>query len=76
MSYRWQDYEFVIDGVWHGEIVDNDGFVIAEVWDNGDGGGNFYVWQDAVQRREIEDEASGDLDGWVDRLRDQAIEEN
>lgn len=59
MTYRFETDEFFTDAEsWRGEIVDNEtGFVVCEVWNNGDGGDNFYVWQDVDARWEIEDQA-------------------
>ena len=48
MSYRFEYDETLPDyqaqGSWHGEVIDTDGYVVAEVWNNNDDGGNFYLW--------------------------------
>jgi hypothetical protein len=42
---------------WRGHVLDDEGFVVCEVWNNGDGGGNWYVWHDAELRWGIEEDA-------------------
>lgn len=70
MSYEWREYDFIPDGAWHGEVIDDNGFVIAEVWHNGDSSGNFYLWHDAIHRREIEGMASEvGMDAWLGELK-------
>lgn len=60
MNYRFErsDLDPTDVSVWRGEVIDNlEGNVVVEVWNNGDNGGNFYVWHDADARWAIEDEA-------------------
>lgn len=64
MSYRYKDSTLIAETAsWRGEVIDPDGFVVLEVWNNGDGGGNYYVWHDPDARWEIEDQAIRDFTG-------------
>jgi hypothetical protein len=42
---------------WRGCVLDDDNYIVCEVWSNGDGGGNFYVWHNGEARWGIEEEA-------------------
>lgn len=58
MNYRFETDHFFTDAdSWRGEVIDEEGFVVCEVWNNGDAGHNFYVWQDPDVRWFIEDQA-------------------
>jgi hypothetical protein len=48
---------------WRAHVLDEEGFIVCEVWNNGYGGGNFYVWHNAEARWAIEDEALRDFTG-------------
>jgi hypothetical protein len=79
MSYRFEydetlpDYQ--VSDSWHGEVIDSDGYVVAEVWNNDDGGGNFYLWHDATQAYGIEADAiarfasKAPMDDWINELQ-------
>ena len=65
-------YKFVMDytlhdpsdtAVWRGHVLDDEEFIVCEVWNNGDGGGNFYAWHNAEARWSIEDEAIRNFTG-------------
>jgi len=79
MSYRFEDDEsldaYQADNSWHGELIDDQGFVVAEVWNNGDNGGNFYLWHDTTQAYGIEADVidryktAAPMDDWIKELR-------
>lgn len=79
MNYRFEDDEVFpvieADKSWHGELIDDQGYVVAEVWNNGDGGDNFYVWHDVTQAYGIEADAidrfktATPMDDWIKELR-------
>ena len=48
---------------WRGHVLDEDGYIVVEVWNNGDQGGNFYVWHNGEARWGIEDEAIRNFTG-------------
>ena len=79
MSYRFEYDETLPDyqaqGSWHGEVIDTDGYVVAEVWNNNDDGENFYLWHDATQAYGIEADAiarfasKAPMDDWINELQ-------
>ena len=61
------------DADWMAEITDHDDYLVCEIWNNGDGGGNFYIWHDGVSRWGIEAEAvekhpdaDSPMDAWIE----------
>lgn len=61
MSYRFE-FDYVFPSLpeladWRGHVLDENGYIVCEVWNNGDGAGNFYVWHNGEARWHIEDEA-------------------
>lgn len=42
---------------WRGYLLDEEGYIVCEVWNNGDGPGNFYVWHNGEARWAIEAQA-------------------
>ena len=43
--------------VWRGNVLDEDNYIVCEVFNNGDQGGNFYIWHNGEARWGIEQEA-------------------
>lgn len=62
---------------WRGLIYNDEGYIVLEVWNSGDQGGNFYIWQDYDARWEIEHEAlqnySGDDNAKMEQYREAGI---
>lgn len=48
---------------WRAHVLDEDDFIVCEVWNNGYGGGNFYAWHNAEARWFIEEQALRDYTG-------------
>lgn len=66
------------EAVWMAEVLDDEGYLVCEVWNNGDNGGNFYVWHNGTARYGIEAQAIEDypdsdapMDDWIANLGTQ-----
>jgi hypothetical protein len=77
MSYTYhanETFETTIAD-WDGQVVDEDGFIIFECWNNGDDGGNFYIWHDRDAKWAIERDAcerfpsERPMDEWLAELK-------
>lgn len=62
--------------VWQAELLDDNNYLVCEVWNNGDDGSNFYVWHDMPARWGIHAEVSAKypeaehaMDVWIEELR-------
>ena len=42
---------------WQVEVTDENSYLVCEVWNTGDGGGNFYAWHDIRLLYQLRDEA-------------------
>lgn len=79
MSYRFEyenapDLNPLTTEAWHGNVLDEDGYIVCEVWNNGLGIGNFYAWHNGEARWGIEEEAmreyTGDDDTMAQHIRE------
>ncbi len=60
-KYRFE-FDYVFPSLpdladWRGHLLDEESYILCEVWNNGDGGGNFYVWHNGEARWAIESQA-------------------
>lgn len=60
-KYRFE-FDYVFPSLpdladWRGHLLDENHYILCEVWNNGDGGGNWYVWHDGEARWGIESQA-------------------
>lgn len=67
MSYKLV-YDYLLNdpsdlAYWRAHVLDDEGYIVCEVWNNGYGGNNFYAWHDAEARWAIEEEALRDYTG-------------
>jgi hypothetical protein len=79
--YSWRDVDWLlsdtgIDSTMQGEILDDEGLLVCEVWSNGDDTGYFYAWHDGTAMYGIVADATENypterpMDSWVDNLRE------
>jgi len=78
LAYRYEDNQPLgdpNDDGWGGDVINDDGHIVFEVWSNGDNGGNYYVWHDLTSKWGIEADAverfttDAPMDSWVAELR-------
>lgn len=76
MTYRFEPNDLELDEhAWSGDVIDSNGHVVLETWNNGDDGGNFYIWHDYEVMWAIEADAIATyktdrpLDDWIEDLR-------
>jgi hypothetical protein len=86
-NYRLLDADWLLSNegdkaVWQAELVDDNNFLVCEVWNNGDDGGNFYVWHEMQTRWGLYDavkakypDAEHPMDLWIEELRNAKNQE-
>lgn len=67
MSYKLV-YDYLLSdptnlASWRAHVLDDEGYIVCEVWNNGDGPGNWYAWHNGEARWAIEEEALRDYTG-------------
>lgn len=67
MTYRFE-YEAtslasIEPNAWQGMVLDEEGYIVCDVWNNGLGMGNFYAWHNGEARWGIEEEAMREYTG-------------